>query len=206
MPMITDPRTRLALLGTLSDLHRLPISFSLTGLWTVVSELEPDLLCAEVTPEGWARQDFTGVGPEVREALAEAVAATDIVLLPVAPSVRQFTDQAPQQGWRRQVVAWAEELLIWAVRRADRVEAVQGSWFRTICHLACWLAELCWSPAARSLWEQETRGMADHIIQAIERDPGRRVLVAVQCQRLHRLLPMLRRRVPSVELVGYQIL
>ena len=48
--------------------------------------------------------------------------------------------------------------------------------------------------------------MADHIIQAIERDPGRRVLVAVQCQRLHRLLPMLQRQAPLVEFVGYQML
>ena len=204
--MVTSPPTRLALLGTLSDLHRLPISFSLAGLWTVVSELEPDLLCAEVTPAGWARQDFSGVGPEVRQALAEAAAATDVVLLPVADTVHQFADQAPQRGWRRQVVAWAEAMLVWAVRRADRVEAVQGSWFRTICHLACWVAELCWTPAARSLWEQETRSMADHILQAIARDPGRRVLVAVQCQRLHRLLPMLQRRAPSVDFVGYQML
>ena len=204
--MIPAPPTRLALLGTLSDLHRLPISFSLTALWTMVSELEPDLLCAEVTPTGWARQDFTGVGPEVREALAEAVAATDIVLLPVADTMYQFADQAPERGWRRQIVAWAESVLVWGVRRADRLEAIQGIWFRTVCHLACWVAELCWTPAARSLWEQETRSMADHILQAIARDPGRRVLVAVQCQRLHRLLPMLRRRAPSVEFVGYQVL
>lgn len=204
--MSTSPHTRLALLGTLSDLHRLPISFSLAGLWTVVSDLEPDLLCAEITPEGWARQDFTGVGPELREALAEAVAATNIVLLPVAASVHLFADQSPEGGWRRRIVTWAEGLLAWAVRRADRPEAVQGAWFRSVCHLSCSVAEMCWTPAARSMWLQETRSMANHILAAIERDPGRRVLVAVQCQRLHRLLPMLRRQAPAVEFVGYQML
>jgi hypothetical protein len=45
--------------------------------------------------------------------------------------------------------------------------------------------------------------MLDNILQIVRRDPGRRMLVAVQCQRTHWLEPRLK-RVPDIELVDYR--
>lgn len=86
------PRTRLAVLGTLSDLHRQPIAYDLACLRSLVAGLAPDLVCAEVTQATWEGGELDTAVLEVREALAPVVAATDVVLIPVAPEARQFDD------------------------------------------------------------------------------------------------------------------
>ena len=42
-------KTRLAILGTISDLHRQSIRYDLDCLQKVVADISPDLLCAEIT-------------------------------------------------------------------------------------------------------------------------------------------------------------
>ncbi len=74
-------QTRLAILGTMSDLHRQPISYDLNCLQKVVADLAPDLLCAEITQEAWESADFSQTSLEVREALAPTIASMDIVLI-----------------------------------------------------------------------------------------------------------------------------
>jgi hypothetical protein len=44
----------------------------------------------------------------------------------------------------------------------------------------------------------------ENIVHAIQRDAGRRMLVTVQCQRLHRLVPLLRSYNDLVDVVGYE--
>jgi len=200
--MNTSRHTRLAALGTLSDLHRQPIAYDLNCLRALVADLAPDLLCAEITREAWEGGDLFTTAIEVREALAPVVAATDIVLVPVLPTSKQYADFTPATGWHRDLVRTFDRLLQWGQRAADRPEAVNGALFGAFCHTLCTLTEMMWTAEDRAAWEAQNRALAENIVQTVRRDMGCRVLVAVQCQRKHWLDARLRREA-DVELVDY---
>jgi hypothetical protein len=206
MTTASSSRTRLAVLGTISDLHREPLAYALACLRSIVTDLAPDLLCAEITREAWENGDLSLVSVEVREALAPVEAATDIVIVPVASTPKQYTDFAPSEQWRRNLVRAFGRLLQWGQRQANQPEAINGLMFGAFCHTVCWLTETMWTAEDRAAWEAQNKEMAENILQAVQRDPGRRVLVAVQCQRLHRLLPLLLTHAEVFEIVNYQVL
>lgn len=198
------PQTRLAILGTMSDLHRQPISYDLNSLQKIVADVSPDLLCAEVTVADWEQNDVSKAAVEVREALASVVASTDIVLIPVAPSSEQYADFAPGSGWRRGIVRSFDQLLRWGQIQADDAKTVNGPWFGAFCHTVCLVTESLWNASEREAWESQNQELAENIIRAVQRDKGRRVLVAVQCQRLHRLIPLLHAHNDLFKIVPYQ--
>jgi len=202
--MNASPQTRLAILGTMSDLHRQPISYDLNSLRKILADVGPDLLCAEITVEDWEQDDFSKAAVEVREALAPVVASTDIVLIPVAPSPEQYTDFAPDSGWRGRLVRTFDRLLRWGQIQADDAPTVNGPWFGAFCHTVCWITESFWSARDRAAWERQNQELADNIVRAVQRDSGRRVLVAVQCQRLHRLMPLLKAHNDLLKIIPYQ--
>jgi hypothetical protein len=202
--MNASVQTHLAILGTMSDLHRQPISYDLKCLQKIVADVSPDLLCAEITMEDWEQQDFSKAALEVREALAPVIASTDIVLIPVAPSPEQYADFAPESGWRLRLVRTFDRLLRWGQIQADDARTVNGPWFGAFCHTVCWVTESLWSTKDRLAWEKQNEELAEHIVHAVHRDSGRRVLVAVQCQRLHRLIPLLHAHDDLFKIVGYQ--
>jgi hypothetical protein len=195
--------TRLALLGTMSNLHREPVAYDLARLSAIVADVAPDLLCAEVTRELWEGGDLSSAALEVREALAPVVAATDVVLIPVAPSPERFDDFGPAHGRRAELVRSLDRLLRWGQRRANTPEAVNGRLFGVFCHTLCTLTEASWSDRVRAAWNAQNEAIVANILQIVRRDPGRRVLVAVQCQRVHKLLPLLRRCDEHLEIVAF---
>ena len=202
--MNTSPQTRLAILGTISDLHREPISYDLACLQKIVADVSPDLLCAEITVEDWEREEFSRAALEVREALAPIIASTDIVLIPVASGPEQYTDFAPDSGWRHRLVRSFDRLLRWGQIQADDARTVNGPWFGAFCHTVCWVTESLWNASDRAAWERQNQELAENIVRAVQRDSGRRVLVAVQCQRLHRLIPLLHAHDDLFKIVAYQ--
>lgn len=202
--MHPSPQTRLAILGTMSDLHSQTIAYDLACLKKIVADLAPDLLCAEITRSDWERDDVSRASLEVREALTPVIAATDIVLIPVAPSPDRYADFAPASGWRRRLVRTFERILRWGQIQADNVETVNGLWFGAFCHTVCWLTEMFWSAEDRATWEKQNEELAENIVRAVQRDSGRRVLVAVQCQRLHRLIPLLHAHDDLFTIMAYQ--
>jgi len=199
-----SPRARLAVLGMLSDLHCQPIAYDLNCLRKLVADLAPDLLCAEITREAWEGGDLFTTAIEVREALAPVVAATDIVLVPVLPTLTQYADFTPATGWRRDVVRALDRALQWGQREADRPEAVNGALFGAFCHTLCALTEMLWTAEDCAAWEAQNKAMAENISQAVRRDPGLRVLVTLQCQRLHTLLSLLKAHSDELEIVDYR--
>ena len=202
--MKDSPRTRLALLGMMSDLHTQPVSYDLRNLQKIVTDLAPDLLCAEITKEAWEGGDLSKVSLELREALAPAVDVTDIVLVPVVPSTKQFTDFTPLGGWRRRLIRTFDRILRWGQRKADTAEAINDAWFGLFCHTLCDLTEMFWSKQDRAAWELQNQTLVENILSAMWNNEGSRVLVAVQCQRLHRLIPLLEKHSSLFDLVGYQ--
>lgn len=202
--MNSSPQTRLALLGTMSDLHRQPISYDLDCLKKVVADVSPDLLCAEITIDVWEHEDLSKASLEIRDALAPVIASTDIVLVPISPNLKQFTEFAPVSGWRQRLVRTFDWLLRWGQIQADNVQAVNGMWFETFCHTVCWINEALWNDRDRAAWEKQNEEMVENIIHTVQRDSGRRVLVVVQCQRVHQLIPLLRAHANLLKLVSYQ--
>jgi hypothetical protein len=60
-----------------------------------------------------------------------------------------------------------------------------------------------WTPEDRAVWEAQNEALAENIVRAVKQDAGRRVLVAVQCQRLHSLMPLLHAHADEFEIVDY---
>ena len=201
--MDTQTHSRVGILGTLSDLHQQPITYDLACLKALVADLAPDILCAEITREAWERGDLSDGAMEVGQALASVVAATDIVLVPIATSKMQFGDITAGSGLRQGLVRASHSLLRFGQLKADTPRAVNGMLFGTFCHAVCSLAEMSWSRNDRAAWMVQNRAMAENILDAVRRDPGRRVLVAMQCQRTHVIEPLLRRHPELLELVEY---
>lgn len=197
-------RTRLAILGTMSDLHKQPVSYDLNCLQKTIADVSPDLLCVEITREGWEHGDFSQAPLEVREALAPVIASMDIVLIPVMPTPEQFPDFTPESGWRRRLVRTFDRLLRWGQIQASDVETINGSWFSAFCHTVCWLTEVFWTAKDRAAWERQNQELVENIVRTAQRDSGRRVLVVVQCQRLHRLIPLLHAHDDLFNIVAYQ--
>ena len=204
LKMNASSRTRLAILATMSDLHRQPLRYDFNCLQKTIADVSPDLLCAEITMEAWEREDFSRAALEVHEALVPAIASTDIVLIPVAPTPEQYADFTPDSGWRRRLVRTFDRLLRWGQIQADDVKTINGPWFGAFCHTVCWLTESLWSAKDRVAWEKQNQELVENIARAVQRDSGRRVLVAVQCQRLHRLIPLLHTHNDLFKIVSYQ--
>jgi len=203
-PSAPTVKTRLALLYTMGDLHAEPLRYDLNCLRLLVADLAPDLLCVEVTQEAWESGQLSASGLEIRSALVPVSAATDIVLVPVAPSPARFSDYASPPSWRRDLARWLDLCLRWGQRKADGPEAIHGPIFQTFCHTLCTLTELSWKPQDRAAWEAQNHSLVESILQVVRRDPGRRVLVVVQCQRLHRIVPLLNAHAEELEIVSYQ--
>jgi hypothetical protein len=188
----------------MSDLHSQPIAYDLDSLRKILADLAPDLLCAEITMDAWEREDFSQASLEVREALAPVIASTDIVLIPVAPTPARYADFTPDSGWRRRLVRTFDQLLRWGQVQANDMQTVNGLRFGAFCHTVCWLTESLWATKDRAMWERQNQELVENIVRAIQRDGGRRVLVAVQCQRLHRLIPLLHAHDNLFKIVAYQ--
>ncbi len=170
--MNTTSRTRLAILGTLSDVHRQLLPYDLACLRKIITEQAPDLLCAEVTTAVWEQGNLAAAELEVREALAPVAAFTDIVLVPVAPSEKQYAQFAAKTGWRQRAALSGIRVLRWGQRSAATPQAIHSFWFEAFCHTVCILTEVTWTSAERAAWEEQNQAMVQNILQVARRDPG----------------------------------
>ncbi len=203
--MTPFPATRLAILNTLGSLHADPLHYDLQTLRSLVIQLAPDLLCADITREAWERGDLSQAPLEVRAALIPAISLTDTVLIPIAPSCQQFDDFRAPSGFRDWLARRFDALLRWGQRKADRPEAIHGIAFETFCHTVCVLEEITWTKADRQAYALRARTLVDNILAAIRRDPGGRVLVVVQCQWHHTIEPLLQTQAEGwLKIVHYQ--
>jgi hypothetical protein len=201
-------KSRVAVLGTLAELHTESIGYDLDTLKQIVGEVQPDLLCAEIHPDDWAAHDLDGMSPEYREALVPLARRTDIVIVPVAGS-RDRGLVTPRGGrflaLRTFIVGILNAHLRWMQRGNRGLGAINSGTWGAVCDGLCSLtARLCGSEV-RQEWDAANRAIFENVLAAIRRDPGCRVLVTVDCRRRHRLECELR-GVPEVGLVHYETL
>ncbi len=194
-------KTRIALLGTLADLHREPIQYDLAEVTRITSDVLPDLLGVEVERAAFERNDLSHAPVEVREALVPLAQRSDIVLVPIgAPSPEEL--RAPPASIRAALNSVLDATLARLQKTANDARRVNSAFVSHTCGLICHLEEYTSGARGRQAWIATNERMLENIKAMVERDPGRRILVAVQCRRNHWLGPRLR-RLPDVELVNY---
>lgn len=200
----TPIRTRLALLGTIGHLHAEPLKYDLRRLREVVEEIEPDLLGVEADPLAWATGDLRSSPLEVREALVPATRRIDTVVIPLGGGA-SYGYVAPGEGhavgFRSALIRGLDSFLMALQRRADGPEDIAAPHFKHVCELVCAMEAAASTAESRLDWERGNAEILGNVIATVQRDAGRRLLVAVQCRRLHWLELQLRRRRDEVQLV-----
>lgn len=199
-------KSRVAVLGTLAELHQEPIRYDLKALVRLVKNLQPDLLCAEIPLDHWRNGRLDRLPPEYGEALLPLTRRTNIVLVPVA------SDQGcelisprrgPIRGGRSVLVWWMNWMLRSLQRDAGTPEAINTGFFGHLCDTMCAVTAWVCGEATRRAWQQANQQLYDNVVQAMQRDPGRRVLVTVDCRRRHQLQKRLN-ALDGIELVHFR--
>ncbi len=197
-------KTRLAILSTLAETHTEAIQYNLKALATVIEYLNPDMLCVELPRRHWELHDLSHASIEVRESLLPIADLTDVVVLPMMSlDTRQFADFMPKSGWRGWCADSLSRALVRAQRAANDIDTIHAKTYQNMCHTLCRTSELFWTAEARREWHEQNHAMLNNILLAIRQDPGRRVLVALQCQRVHWLEPKLK-KIPDIDLVDFR--
>ena len=201
------PRTRVALLGTLGDLHGEVLRYDLSRLRSLVERIEPDFLGIEAEPVAWEAHDPTALSREVREALIPGTRLTDTVVVPMGgPSPFELappTDGA-LVGLRTALARSADRLLVAIQRAADSPEAASGRRVTHLCGIVCDIKKAAAGTAGRDAWERTNERLLERLLWTVRRDPGRRVLVAVRCHRIHWLRARLVRFPDEIALVRFE--
>lgn len=195
------PRTPVAVLGTLAEFHRDPIPYNLGALVRLVTELRPDLLCLDLTPDQWQRRDFAGLPPEYREALLPLAHQTDIVVVPIGGDQPPAEPAAP--GRRGAVIARLRRWLALLQRTAPGPAAVNAGPRHFLADLLYGLAMALAGPAAVRAWKAHTGHLAWQVLEAVRCDPGCRVLVVVNVRHCHHIRHALK-RCREVRVVDYR--
>jgi hypothetical protein len=200
-------KSRVALLGTIGDLHAEAVRYDLASLQHAVETLEPDFLGVELEPDDWERSDFLSAPIEVREALLPAARRTNTVIVPLGRPPARVTI-APGHGnfaaLRSGVISLVDAVFAKMQRTVKGPEAMDAPFFLNACELICHVEEAAAGKAWRRQWEAANRDILERLLVAVRRDPGRSFLVAVQCRRLPWLNKRLRTMSGEIELVAYR--
>ncbi len=201
------PRTRVALLGTLGPLHVHGLRYDIDRLRSLVETIEPDLLGIEAASDAWGSDDATRLPSEIRDGLAEGARLTDTVVVPLGePSPLELAPPVEGELARsRAAFMRAADRLLAAVGRAidDPAGVSRGAYVR-LCRAVCHLEAAAAGEPGRGAWARTNEKIVDALLQAVRRDPGRRVLVAVECRRIHVLEARLRALPDEIELVRFE--
>lgn len=193
--------TRIAVLGTLSDLHLQPIRYDLAELACIVADAQPDLLAVEIEREDLERGDLTHAPIEVRETLVPLAQRSDSVIIPIGAASPDEL-RAPDAGISAALTRTLDATLHLVQKSANEARRVNSAVISHTCGLICHLTEQTCGEFGRLAWKTTNERMLANIVEIARRDPGTRILVAVQCRRKHWLEPKLR-KLPGVDLVNY---
>jgi hypothetical protein len=164
-----------------------------------VNDLRPDLLCLDITPDQWRRRDFRDLPPEYRDALLPLAHRTDIVVVPIAGQHPPAEPAAP--GWRGAAIETLRRWLAWLQRTSPPAAVIEGARHHVadlLYILMGWLA----GPRTYRAWKAHTDQLTRQVLEVVRRDPGRRVLVAVNLRHCHHIRPALK-KYPEVRVVSY---
>lgn len=200
---------RLALLGTLRELHAALPRYDWQRLEELIGAKRPDLLCVEMDRADWEGDDLAQAPIESGEVLARLARSSEITLIPIGKGGRLWADSgvpAPCGGHlaslRRSLAGLCDRLTVALMKLAGGPRAINSPLVEHLCGTLCALQVLLADPAARRAWSAKNEELLEGVRWLLEHDPGRRVLVALDCRRKHWLRRRLR-SVPGVTLVDF---
>lgn len=198
-------KTRIALLGTLADLHTQPIRYDLAELERIVAATQPDLLGVEIERDEFERDDLTRAPLDVRQVLIPLARKTDMVVVPLGATSRDEL-RASGKCWmldvRAALIRALDGLATWIQTTANDARTINSA---LVCHTCGWLCDLeamASGKAGRHAWATTNEKMLTQIVGMAQRDADTRILVAVQCRRKHALEQKLK-QMPNIELISY---
>lgn len=205
----TTSTSTLALVGTLRELHAMLPDYDLRRLADLIATWKPDLLCVEVDRQDWEADRLEQAPVESREALVTLARSSEITLAPIGgggPTWAASGIALPRQGLLAPLRGWLcralDQMTVRLMRRAGGPRAVNSACIEHLCGTLCTLQVSLTDSEARRAWEAKNRELLDGVLWIVRRDPGRRILVALDCRRKHWLRRQLR-RAPEVRLVDY---
>ena len=146
---------RVAVLGTLADLHRRAPAYDLKVLARLVGQIQPDLLCAEVRRDHWEAGQLSQMSLEYRQALVRVCRRSNIVLVPVAAEQTDVLTLPEGKRWQGLRGAFASLLnwqLQWMQRLAGTPAAINSGTFGTLCSWMCGLIAWVCGPEVQRAW------------------------------------------------------
>jgi uncharacterized protein len=159
-------KTPVSVLGTVGAWHRRALKYRLRHLEALVRDFAPDLLCAEINRADWEAGHLAALSPEYRECLVPLCRELDVIVVPVG------------DRWRGLPSPLRLALPLGLGPRGMSSTAA-NRWHRT------------WMRAYPGTG-QANRKLLAHILEAVQRDPGRRVLVTVRVERWYAVVAGLR--------------
>lgn len=184
----TNP-TQIAVLGTLAEFHQDPLPYDLTALVELVAEINPDLLCLDISLEQWQQRDFSSLPPEYGEALLPLAAQTDIVVVPIGGE--QTMPHATAVAWRGVLIGWARKMLGWMQASAPGSDAINQGWRH---HWGNALYSVVRSLAGKEVnhaYHAHIDQVSQAALQVAQNNPGNRILVVTNIQYCHHIRPQL---------------
>lgn len=201
--------TPVAVVGTLAEFGRDPVSYDLAGLVRFVRAIAPDLLCLDMTLDQWLRRDFGNLPAEYRDALLPLADQTDIVVVPIGEpggALERTGIHGDTAGHASGVRGLALRRLRSAVASLERGAGRPVAVNEGVRH---WAAEILYhfidriqDPRARETGIRHREALAARIVEVARRDSGRRILVVVNARHCHHLRRALGRH-GEVTLVPY---
>lgn len=193
--------TRIAVLGTLAEFHQDPLPYDMAALVNLVAEMNPDLLCLDMTLEQWQRQDFSRLPPEYSQALLPLAAQTDIVVAPIGG--KQAMPRATAVGWRGTLIKWLRTLLARIQAGAPGPDAINQGWRHHLGNALYGLARLLAGRDVNHAYHQHIDNLTEATLDVARNNPGSRILVVTNIQYCHHVRPRLQKH-PEIRVDSYR--
>ncbi len=188
--------TNIAVLGTLAEFHQDPLPYDVAALVDLVAEINPDLLCLDISMEQWQQQDFGTLTPEYGQALLPLASQTDIVVVPIGGHKAML--RATANGWRGALIRQIRRLLARIQSGAPGPDDINQGWRH---HLGNFLYGLGRRLAGRQVvhaYHERIAQLTEAVQRVIEDNPGNRILVVTNIQFCHHIRPRLRQQANTV--------
>lgn len=191
--------SRIAVLGTLAEFHREPLAYDLEALVTLVADINPDLLCLDISLKEWQSQDFSRLPAEYSRALLPLAAQTDIVVVPIGG--QEMMPKAAADGWRGFMIGRLRKLLSWIQSAAPGPDAINQGWRHEFANLLYSLIRRLAGSEADHAYHVHIERVSQTALRAAQDNPGNRILVVTNIQYCHHIRPLLQQQPGIIETI-----
>lgn len=181
--------TTIAVLGALAEFHQEGISYDLSELVELVRQINPDLLCLDITMQQWQAQTFDQLPGEYAGALLPLAYQTDIVVAPIAADPPIV--ETAVTGWRASLIRLLRRGLAWIQDTAPDPASLNQGWRHDFGNKLYDYARRLAGTEVQHAYHDHIQQLAQAVIETAERNPGNRILVVVNIQYCHHIRPLL---------------